>query len=238
MLVDRLRILWLGFWTSLLGRSESSHQSLVAQGALQAQRQQLGRVREAMTNLIFQRKKMQDRLTHVDREVSELKVDIQQAAKEDKDELAIHLIARLEGTQEEHGFLRTQVETLEKDIGIARDTEQKLAKDIVQAEQLMGSLTSRYEALKLQKRIQADLQHVTRTLHAGQTSTALAPLSDQIKKMEAEMESFAARRQDWEQEWEKMRASRVASRHRVALDQIKQNMNPRRIEAVVVQPAH
>ena len=238
MLIDRMKILWLGFWSSLLGRSESSHQSLVAQGALQAHRQQLARVRDAMTNLIFQRKKMQDRLTQVDREVAELKVDIQQAAREDKDELAVHLIAKLESSQEEHAFLRTQVETLEKDVGIARETEQKLAKDIAQAEQMMGSLTSRYEALRLQKRIQSDLQSVTKGLHAGQANAALAPLSDQIKKMEAEMEAFAVRRQDWEQDWEKMRASRVASRHQLALDQIKQNLNPRRIEAATFQPAH
>jgi phage shock protein A len=238
MLFDRMRILWLGFWSSLLGRSEANHQTLVAQGALQAQRQQLARVRDALTNLIFQKKKMQDRLQQVDREVAELKVDLTQAAKEDKDELALHLIAKMESTQEEHQFLRTQVDTLEKEIGIARETEQKLAKDIVQAEQLMGTLTSRYESLKLQRKIQSDLQNVTKALHSGQSNSALVPLSDQIKKMEAEMEAYATRRQDWEKDWEKMRASRVASRHQAALDQLKENLHPqRRIEPVVVQPA-
>lgn len=235
MLFDRLRILWLGFWSGLLGRGEANHQTLVAQGALQAQRQTLERVRDALTDLTFQKKKMQDRLTQVDREVSELKIDIQQAAKEDKDDLAMHLIARLESTQEEHTFLRTLVETLERDAAIARETEHKIAKDITQAEQLMGSLTSRYEAFRLQKRMQADLQSATKALHAGQSNVALAPLSDQIKKMEAEMESFATRRQDWEKDWESLRASRQNSRHRDALLQIKQNLNPRRIEAAVVQ---
>lgn len=237
MFFDRLRILWLGFWSALVGRSESNHQTLVAQGALQAQRQQLHRVREAMTNLIFQKKKMQDRLTGMDREVGELKVDIQQAATEGKDELAMHLIARLETTQEEHRFLKGQVAQLEKDIIIARDSEAKLVKDIAHAEQLMGALTSRYESLRVQRKIQAELQGVTKTLIAGQTNTALGPLSDQIKKMESEMEAFATRRQDWEQDWETMRAGRAPSRHRDALEQIKQSMKqPRQLPAAVAHP--
>src|SRR5687768_7616750 len=108
MIFRRLKVLWLGFWTNLLGSSEARNQSIVAQGVLQAHRQHLTRVREALTNLIFQRKKLSDQLQELDQEVLELKTDIQQAARENRDELAINLIAKLEGAQEEHGFLKGQ----------------------------------------------------------------------------------------------------------------------------------
>ena len=234
MIFNRLRILWLGFWASLIGRSEASNRSLVAQGALQAQKQQLIRVRSAMTDLIFQKKKMQDRLQTVDQEVCELKQDVQQAASENKDELAVNLLARLESMQEEHTFLQGQVETLVRDVEIAKETEQKLAKDIGNAEQMLGTLSSRYEALRLQRKIQADLVDVNRTMSTV-AGSALSPLADQVKRMEAELETFQQRREGWEKDWQAMRQSRVSGKHRDALAEIKRNMDLRHsLPAIVV----
>lgn len=229
-----MRILWLGFWSAMIGRGESNNRSLVAQGAIEAQRQQLGRVRTAMTDLIFQKKKMQDRLEAADREVVELKIDVQQAASEDRDELAVNLMTRLDTTQEEHTFLKAQVETLTRDVEIARETEQKLVKDITNAEQMIGALTSRYEALRLQRKIQVDLQDVSRAMSTVASAT-LSPLGEQVKRMEAELEAFQVRREGWEKDWQAMRQGRVSSRHRDALADLKRNLKQRHtLPAIIV----
>ena len=234
MMFQRVKVLWLGFWANLLGTSEARHQSLVAQGALQAHKGHLKNVREALTNLIFQRKKLQDQLQELDREVLELRTDLRQAAAENRDELALNLIARLETAQGEQTFLKTQVDVIGQDVEVARDTEKQLVKEITQADQMLGTLTSRHQALRVRKQLQSDLQSASRSI-AGNGATRLSqPLADQIHRLEAELETMQTRREGWEKDWQAMRASRAQGRHHSVLDQIKQSLRVNNLPSVVV----
>jgi phage shock protein A len=224
MLFQRLRVLWLGFWSGLIGSSEARNHSLVARGALEAHKGHLRNVRDALTNLIFQKKKLGDQLQALDAEVVELRTDVQQAAAQNRDDLALNLITRLETAQEEHAFIKTNLHTIEQDIEMARDTEKQLIKEIAQAEQMLGTLTSRHQALQVRRQLQSDLQTASRALSVAGSAKLHQPLADQIHRLEAEIESFQARRDGWEKEWQEMRAKRSTDRHRAVLDQIKRGL--------------
>ncbi len=233
MLFERLRVLWLGFWSQLVGRGEERNQSLVAQGSIETHKRHLRSVRDALTNLIFQKKKLGDQLLALDRELIELKADTEQAAAESRDELALNLIARLEAAEEERKFLRGQLDTIAKDIDLARDTEKQLAHEIVQAEQMLGTLTSRYQALRVRKQLQNELQNLSRVVPAAGAKLH-QPLADQIRRLEAEMETLHVKRENWEKDWQQMRDQRAKSRHQSVLDHIKQGMRRQTMPAVVV----
>jgi phage shock protein A len=224
MFFQRLRVLWLGFWSNLIGQGEARNHSIVAQGALQTHKGHLRNVRDALTNLIFQKKKLGDQLQALDHELVELRTDVQQAAAQNRDELAINLITRLESAQEEHEFVKTQLRTIEQDIDMARDTEKQLVKEIAQAEQMIGALTSRHQALKVRRQLQQDLQSATRAVSVAGQAKLHQPLADQIHRLEAELESFQTRREGWEKEWQEMRAKRSSDRHHAVLDQIKRGL--------------
>lgn len=231
MLFDRLRVLWLGFWSQLVGKGESRHQTLMAQGSIEAHKQHLRSVRDALTNLIFQKKKLGDQVESLEQELLELKLDTEQAAKENRDELALNLISRLEAAQEERTFLREQLDTVLKDIDLARETEKQLAREIVQAEQMLGTLTSRYQHLKVRKHLQSQLRSIATAPNGAKLHQ---PLADQIHRLEAEMESLQVKRESWEKEWQAMRDGRSKSRHQAVLDQIKQSVRRGTMPAVIV----
>lgn len=231
MLFDRLRVLWLGFWSNLVGKGEGRHQTLMAQGSVEAHRVHLRNVRDALTNLIFQKKKLGDQLETLEQELVELKIDTEQAAKENRDELALNLIARLEAAQEERTFLRTQLDTVVKDIELARETEKQLGREIVQAEQMLGTLTSRFQHLKVRKQLQNQLQSLSSVPNGAKLHQ---PLADQIRRLEAELETLQVKRESWEKDWQSMRDGRAKSRHQAVLDQIKQSVRRSTMPAVIV----
>lgn len=235
MLFQRMKTMWIGFWSQLIGNGEARHQTIVAQGAIEQHRHHLRSVRDALTNLIFQKKRLGDQLNQLDSELLELKEDVEEAARQDRDDLALNLLARMEAAQEEHTFLKEQVATLEKDIEVARATETQLQREIIQAEQLIGTLSSRFQALHVRKKLQSELQSLTRTLGNKQSNIA-APLKDQIHRLEAEMETLSVKRESWEKDWDALRARRTKGRHEAALRQIKDGMRRRevRLPAVIV----
>ena len=231
--LNRVRILWLGFWSNLIGGSESRHKGLVAQGSLQSYKQHLGKLRDAMTNLIYQKKRMQDQLKVLQTEIYELKADIEEAVRSDADELAINLIAKVETVEEEYNFIKTQLAAVNKDIKVARETEAQLQKEISQQEQIMGSLTSRYASLKVRRELQAELQNASSVVSDSMAKVKI-PIADHIRRLEAEMEVIQGKHQSWESDWQKIRSKRSESRHEEALRKIKENLRPRKLPAVQV----
>jgi phage shock protein A len=233
MLVDRLRILWLGFWSRLIGQGEARHRALVAQGAIEAHRRHLVSVREALTDLIFQRKKAQDRLQLLDAERLELKQDVEDAARSDQDELAINLISRLEAVDEEHRFLTGQVAALERDVVMARDTERRLGQEIEGAERTLGTLASRHQALRARSQLVQPIARAGQVLERS-AETLSQPLADQVRRLEAELEALETRRTDWEKDWDKLRTDRSRSRQTRILSRIKDDLKRRAMPAMVI----
>lgn len=231
MLLSRLKRLWLGFWSDALGGAESANQSLAALGAIEQQRRHLRSVRDALTNLIFQRKKLTDQLQTIDLELVELRADVQEAAATDRDELAVHLLARLETVEGEQRFLVEQISILEKDVTTARDTEKTLARDIAQAEQLVATLKSRHHALSIRRQLQSQLTTLTR---AANGTLATQPLADQVNRLEAELEMMQVKRESWEKDWDDMRAKRSKSRHEQTLSHLKSSLRSRTLPQVIV----
>jgi phage shock protein A len=231
VLLQRFKLLWLGFWSGVLGGAESKNHSMAAQGAVEQQKRNMRNVREALTNLIFQRKRLADQLQALDHELVELRTDIKDAAHQDRDELALHLMARLETAEGEYRFLSDQITQLEKDIATARETETLLAREIVQAEQLIATLKSRHQALSVRRQLQSELSSLTRSVNA---TSASQPLQDQVRRLEAELETLQVKRETWEKDWEVLRSRRAKGRHEQALRNLKNSLQRRTIPAIVV----
>jgi phage shock protein A len=238
-LFGRMKVLWLGFWSGVIGSGEKNV-ALTAKGAIENHKQNLERVQNALTNLIFQRKKLDDKVSSLATELRELEQDLEQAAREDRDDLALVLISSVEKIKEEHDFLAKQSATLRVDIQQARDTESQLKREIIQAEQMLGSLTSRYEALKVRRNLQDQLSQIQSAVNSS-TQKLEQPLTDHVHRLEAEIESSNQNVSEWSNELKEMRDSRHSTKHKEMLDRIKDrihnNIKSAKLPTVVAEGA-
>jgi phage shock protein A len=216
----RLRTLWVGFWDGALGREEARRSELVARGKVAEHKRHLADLRDAMTEMIFQRKKLQDRLDALTTEQRELTADVQAAADADKDEVAVNLLARLESRESELKFTSQQVAALEQDLVAARELDKRLTREVDDAERALGALTSRQQALRVRRRLGAQLDAVAGAA-LRDVNQLVEPLKDELRRLEADVEAHKAHRDGWEKDWEAMRAKRTTDRHAAVLAEIK-----------------
>ena len=93
-LLSRMKILWLGMWSNVIGAGEKNIQ-LTAQGAIENHKKNKTKIQNALASLIFQRMKTEDRLTAIRKAMAGLAADIDQAAILNRDELALNLMLNL-----------------------------------------------------------------------------------------------------------------------------------------------
>lgn len=76
----RLKVLWVGFWESFLQKGESKNHAALIEGTIREYQGRLGQLQEALINLHFQKRKMEEK-----RNVLEINITDYQSYLEKKD---------------------------------------------------------------------------------------------------------------------------------------------------------
>jgi phage shock protein A len=233
---SRIRILWIGFWSSLLGNTEQNHQHLVNEGILKEQRAQLEKLRQAITQLIFQKKQIRHRTDEISEQLAQLKADLEQAALAGKDELAVHLIEKSEALEEENTFLMNHYAKLKEDLFAARETEKTVLENLEKMRYQLNALASRSQALKMRKKLKSQLQGTGSVL--AQTRTSMDAVHEQIHKLEAENEALSSHEEAWEKELKQFRKERKKTTYDQKLSALKAKLNQRLLpqQAAIISP--
>jgi phage shock protein A len=116
-----------------------------------------------------------------------------------------------------------QLDALIEDIKQARETDSQIKRDIIQAEQMIGTLTSRHQSLKVRRQMQTELSQICDSVSEGANQLEM-PLANQVKQLESEMEAANLNKESWEQEWQELRNRRALSDHQAQLDEIKKSL--------------
>lgn len=214
----RISTLWKGVWESVVSRGEDNHQLLV-EGTIRDYRDRQLKIRQSLTNLVFQKKRLENKLAESSHQLKELTMNMEKAAKLGKDDLALKIIAKMETTRDEAGFLNEQVGKLEADIAEASNVEKELSVKIGESGEKLRLLGSRIEALKLRRELQEDLNSLSGSIKSLSTDNGIQRLKDQALKLEVELET--ANGGDLEAELRMMEQENVSSRHQEMLDQVK-----------------
>ncbi|MCB0366021.1 MAG: PspA/IM30 family protein [Bdellovibrionaceae bacterium] len=219
---SRLRVLWVGFWSNFLGSAEDRNPEAFNRGLIQDHQRQLNRLREALAELIFQRKKIEQRLNELMTEESQLKGDLQVAAAQDRDDLALELIARLEKISEEGGVLAEQKIKIDTDIQSARDTEVELARETQVLKHRLESLSSRHQFLQMRKQLKSNVEHASQL--SSNATNGLGRIQERIHRLEADMEAMGETPNKYDKELSDMREDQKRQRHMDVLMRIKNGM--------------
>lgn len=230
----RLNTLWKGLWESVASKGEENHQLLV-EGTIRDYRDRQLKIKQNLTNLVFQKKRLESKMIESDQQLKELTMNMEKAVKAGKDELALKIIAKVEMTKEEVGFLKTQVDKLEVDIAEASRIEKELSVKIGESGEKLRLLGSRIEALKLRKELQEDLNSLGGSIRSLTSDTGIQKLKDQALRLEVELENVGGG--DLDIELRMMEQESIDGRHHDLLDEVKAKLKiakPVDVEDVVV----
>lgn len=185
MIFRTLGVWWRGFWDSLFARGDARYGDIAFRGELASQRAQLDQLRRAMTGMIYHRKQLEDKRADARHEYQELQRDLAICLRENREELGIELLSRKQSLEADLSFMEEQIHQLQNDIAEGRTTEQALQTGISQAEQMIGTITSRYQVLRIRQHVRGTLDRVDRS--AGRVH---GPLKQRLTRLEAELENL------------------------------------------------
>jgi phage shock protein A len=216
--MKRLSTLWKGLWESIASKGEENYQLLV-EGTIRDYRDRQLKIRQNLTNLVFQKKRLEQKMNESGQELKELTMNMEKSVQAGKDELALKIISKIETTKEEVSFLKQQVDKLEVDIAEASRIEKELGVKIGESGEKLRLLGSRIEALKLRKELQEDLNALGGSIRSLSTDNGIQRLKDQALKLEVELENVGG--SDLDIELRKLEQENINARHIEMLDEVK-----------------
>ena len=217
-IMKRLSTLWKGLWESIASKGEENYQLLV-EGTIRDYRDRQLKIRQNLTNLVFQKKRLEQKMNESGQELKELTMNMEKSVQAGKDELALKIISKIENTKEEVSFLKQQVDKLEVDIAEASRIEKELGVKIGESGEKLRLLGSRIEALKLRKELQEDLNALGGSIRSLSTDNGIQRLKDQALKLEVELENVGG--SDLDIELRKLEQENINARHIEMLDKVK-----------------
>lgn len=217
-IMKRLSTLWKGLWENIASKGEENHQLLV-EGTIRDYRDRQFKIRQNLTNLVFQKKRLEQKMNESGQELKELTMNMEKSVQAGKDELALKIISKIEMTKEEVNFLKHQVNKLEVDIAEASRIEKELGVKIGESGEKLRLLGSRIEALKLRKELQHDLSALGGSIKSLSTDNGIQRLKDQALKLEVELENVGG--SDLDIELRNLEQENINARHIEMLDEVK-----------------
>lgn len=145
------------------------------------------KVRESLTNLIYQHSKMLDKQSVLLDENESLALDLEDSVKESTDELSLKIIERLEQNKEELNFLDQQLLELDTNIAELKKTKKEIDLSKGRYSDLLTIHESKRSALRAKKEILEQLNDLNSNREALSSKNYLTDLKDQIHRTNAEI---------------------------------------------------
>lgn len=224
----------IGSFFKNLFEYNSEGDSFSAEKVIRKQKQSQQRLKGSLTELVFQRKKLEAQIRKLNDKELGLNEDLEMAAMGNKDQLALHLMEELEMTQLELKESKTNLDLVAKEIQSGKQLEIELAQQIKKSESQLAVLASRSQSVKMRK----DLQNQFSKIHneISYLQPGLSDIEENILKVEAQLESIRGDQDQWKDEVSSMRKERRDRSREVRLAQFKRQLNARSLPGRIVIP--
>ncbi len=228
---DRITNKLGAFFRSLFSGQE---ENFSPEKTIQKQRASQKRLKESLTELVFQRKKLEAQIKKLDEKVLGLNEDLEMAAINDKDQLALHLMEELEMTQLERKETHTNLDLVTKEIRSGKQLEVELSQQIKKSESQLAVLASRSQSVKMRKDLQNQFTKIQNEMSYLQPG--LSDIEENILKVEAQLESLRGDQDSWKDEVSEMRKQRRDRSREVQLQQLKTKLKGKSLPGRVIIP--
>ncbi len=214
--------------------SGTSDPAAAARAMISKQKRSQKRLKDSLTDLIFQRKKFEAQLEKLENRRLGMKQDIEVAAYQDRDDLAIRLMEELDLMVKEIEETQTNLQLVENEIETAKQVEIELNRQVEKSESQLAILVSRSQSVQMRE----DLQNQFSKIHdeISHLKPGLNVVEESILKLESRLENLQGPNEDWKKEVMKMRKQRTDHFRRGRLQQLKQQLKGRQLSGQVIVP--
>lgn len=232
-LFDRLSIKISQFFQMLFG-AQTVDPAEQARFMINKQRNSQKRLKSSLTELIFQRKKFEAQLQRYENQRLALKEDLDMAAYQDRDELALKLMEEMERTGKEIEETQKNLELIISEIDTAKQVEVELAQQIEKSESQLAILMSRSQSVKMREELQSQFSQIHQEIN--HLKPGLSVVEENIMKLEARLENLQRPGEGWKKEVLRMRKDRTDHLRKSRLEQLKMQLRSRQLPGRVVVP--
>lgn len=199
--------------------------------------EKLDKLNNAIANLLFQRSHNLEKKKNLESEMHQLQEDLKEAALSNRDELALHMIAKKEEIEQEWQFLDKQLKELESEIATAKEAKKELELSFKKSRQQIKTLSARHDALQARKLIHKELGEIKNSLGSDYNNKALEQMQTKLLKMEVELNEDSHKELNYDGEIRKLRDSRVKRIHEQTLARFKESLQrqTRTVTPIVVK---
>jgi phage shock protein A len=198
-----------------------------AQNIIVKQKKSLNRLKESLTELIFQRKKFEVQLAKMENKRLSLKRDIELAACQDRDDLALRLMEEMDRLVKDLEETRASLQWVRTEVDTAKEVEKELIVQIERSESQLAVLVSRHRAVKVRENLQEQFSKI----HDEISELRPDPngLEESILKLEARLENLQGAKQSWQKEVRRLRQQRTKHFRESRLQQLKVQLKGRQL---------
>lgn len=186
------------------------------------------KVKDSLTNLIYQHSKMLDKQTILIDENELLAQDLEETVKENDDELSLQIIEKLEQNKEEIHFLSEQIQGLEENIIELKNTKKEIELSKGRYKDLLAINENKKNALNAKKEILAQINDLNSYKSSLNSESYLTQLKDQIHKTNAEITMLKDETVERDK-IQQLRSNRVKKSHLEKLNQLKEKINDKEV---------
>jgi phage shock protein A len=219
----RMKVLMSGFFTDLVSKQEEVRTKNLVQGTINEYQSKMKKIHHSICNLLFQKKKLEKKLEENRLKVQSLTFNVEELVKKNQDDLALKIIAKLEGINEESSFIEEQIQLLDRDIQEGKNTEKELVSKIGGSGEQLRLLGGRIEALKLRKSLKQDISAMSSEIKDWNSENSIQKLQDQALKLEVEMD-LGKERSEVDEAVLNLEKNQKTISHRKYLDNIKSKL--------------
>lgn len=191
------------------------------QGAINELDKKHMKLQEALTTLYFQQSRLTQKKMDIESLNRDQAMDLQEAIKENKDELSLHLIEGIENSKEELEFLSAQLQEIDNDIALAMENKIELESSMKKYKEMLFTYDSRVKALNARKELKKDLGLLKQSIGNSSHEDTLGKLKDKIHLLNAELNVNSLGNDQVERELKNLRANRLQKRNLEKLNQLK-----------------
>ncbi len=232
-LFDRIGEAIGSFFRNLFG-SGAQNPSRSAQAVIAKQKRSQRRLKESLTELIFQRKKFESQLEKLEAKKINMQVDLEAAANQDRDDLAIRLMEELELLGKESEETRKNLQLIVLEIDSAKEVEVELGKQIEKSESQLAILVSRSQSVQMREDLQSQFSKIHQEI--SHIKPGLNVVEENILRLESRLENLQGPNEDWKREVVKMRKERTDHVRQAKLHQLKLKLKGRQLPGKVIIP--
>lgn len=232
-LFDRLGMFISSFFEKLFGPMDKDP-SMLAKNVIAKQKRSQKRLKDSLTDLIFQRKKFEAQLEKLENKRLGMKEDIEVAAYQDRDDLALKLMEEMDLLVKEIEETRKNHDLIIHEIDTAKQVEIELNQQIEKSESQLAILVSRSQSVKMREDLQSQFSKIHQEI--SHLKPGLNVVEENILKLESRLENLQGPNEDWKKEVMKMRKERTDHFRKARLEQLKMKMKGRQLPGRVIVP--